>query len=810
MEIALGEILDSEWVRAQFTAPVTSSASEEHRIMTLRYHTTADSSLGGSGIGNSRVINPEPGINRFADPPRGFGGDGFGEGNGVYHHEMLEKPMDIIHIRPGVARFNPLAEFWQNSFDPDVMEAVEYGWIRKAANFVGSLLGFVITAPLAAAGAVYKTLRSLVLGPNASKYNFYYLSPAPMLFWKGLDDMMNDLAIKIGFTGNVRYSDSKTGINGEVDKGFAEGMESIMNAMPGVFSELDISGGYRIDTITLAHRYNMMHIQRSKYLKIKSQELLGQTFSTEQDYYDAIAEWEAHVEVPPEGYMAGTSSKGLIDAARTTLKELAIMQRDQSRYEAIMGTASWDSSSSATMDRVPASSATNTKRNVTSRWQTTGEKPLTATKFMTVDGTEFEDQWGHKIAIDDAVNVGTATNKVYVTKRSSGEAGSLAGPYPEPKGKSYPTDLGPAPTWSPGSDGTSVVKPVEETSTIASNGTVTAGTDLEDDDAQTHSATSPDNSLEYGGFDPVFKDKMGSIMKGGLDFFSLRVDRIESGTITISNSVGPSGIESMFNGTVSAAKNAWFSVNGGNVGDGMIGDTVSAVTDTAKGFVNGLMNGVTGGVQSALFGGKAFVDISDVYQGSTTSMPTMSYAFTSQAISGHPISKLKMLFPVMALIRVASPISAGPRSFMSPYLVNVTQRGKNIVNMGIITSLDLDWGGEAGWDNQDMPCEIKCKFTVTNLDKNFHVNLTSSMSDVYNDDGQWAALTDIFAGVSPTDLDRSWSYNIKTNFARAESRMNRFFSSSHMAFLLGAGARTVFEGPLTAFGGYSKIRDTDN
>jgi len=203
-----------------------------------------------------------------------------------------------------------------------------------------------------------------------------------------------------------------------------------------------------------------------------------------------------------------------------------------------------------------------------------------------------------------------------------------------------------------------------------------------------------------------------------------------------------------------------------------------------------------------LFGGKAQIDIPNTFQSSSTTLPTQTYTFTSQASCGHPISKLKMLLPVMALLRAAAPISAGPRSFMSPYLVSAIQKGRNLISLGMITDVNVKWGEEPGWDTNDIPCEMQVSFTVANLDKNFHVPLNNSMTDVYNDDSQWDSITNILAGISPTDLDRSWSYNIKTNWARSMSRVDRFFSTSYMATALGAGARSVFEGPIAAMGGY--------
>lgn len=706
LEDDLNEILDDEWVRSQFYTPIDSGENTLKRVSTLRYQTTANTSVGGSGLGNSRVINPPPGFNKFADIPRGMGGDGIAEGSGIHYHENFEKAMDIVHFRPGVPRFNPLATFWTSAFNPDAMEAVEYGWVRKAASTVANIIGFIATAPIKLFGMVYKTLRSLMLGVNANRYSYYYLSPAPMLFWKGLDDMMMTFAIKLGVTGSARYSDNN--INGEgilVDSIANTNMDDIADMMPGVMKKFTtLTGGYRIDTITIAHRYNLMQAARADYLKDKSKELFGKTFTSDKEYYNELALWEEALQKPYSELGTKESIEAKLAKIRETLNNINKFQKSESRYRTIMGSSNF---SNAAQIR-------------------TNDLNQTIVNNVVKDTTETN-QDIQKI-IDFKAPEGGAEYPVYSEKA---DPGSLT----------------------------------------------------------------------------EFQELYKSIAIGGVDFFSLAVDKIDNGSISVSNSVGPSNIESMFNGGVAAAKGAWFSAANGNIGDGMISNAIEGIVGTGKAFISGLADSVTGGVQTALFGGKAFIDVPDMYQGSSTTMPSMTYSFTSSAISGHPLSKLKMLFPVLAVLRVATPISAGPRSFMSPFLVAVTQKGRNVCNMGLITNVSIDWGGDAGWDVNDIPCEIKCSFTVTSLDKQFHIPLSSDLTDIYNDDSNYEAFANILAGVSPTDLDRSWAYNIKSNWAKKVATADRFFSASHLALAMGAGTRAIFEGPISALGGYVDWRE---
>jgi hypothetical protein len=681
---SLKEVPDGDWIAGLFMLPDSKTWSyEEER----RYFTTADYKVGGSGLGNSRVINPPPGITDYCDTPRGWGIDGkLGTGSGVYYHEMLDQTMDVVHIRPGLPRFNSFTKFWTNAVNSEVLDDLSYGWFAKLARATGSFIAFVFTAPLWLPGKIFQFASSLIFGDNANRYSYYYLEPASLLFWRMVDNAMNDVALRIGVLGDARYSGSyDDGSVPEGDNVRDEDMQKFLANMPGVFTNGSVTGQPRVDGLTIAHRYTLITQARDTYLKDKAVSILGKTFTTDEEVTAALQTWRKTIkETPPGGGDASVLAKSAV---------VNKIGKDMLDMNQIMSS---------------------------------GYEEFTASNISSV---LIESSDPHKTELDDDGAV--TTKAVQIDK----------------------TGFGSENLWP-----------------------------------------------EHG--TPTFLEKLRNVARGGYDFVSIAVDEVSETTVSISNSVGSSGIEDRINGAVSASRGAWFAVNGGNMGDGAISSAVETVVGAGKSLLNGLASGLAGGVPQALLGGKAFLDIPDTYQSSETSYNNTSYTLTSCATSCHPISKLKMLFPYIVLLCLAAPISAGPRSMAAPMLVELHHQGKAHVNLGMITALEGKFGELDGWDINSLANKIEISFTVTNLSKNFHVPLDTDASMTYLDSGEFANHMAAITGQSLTDYDKSFSFNTKMRFSRAGFKLDRFFSSSGWAASIGVGARNIIGGPLCILGEY--------
>jgi len=654
-----------------------------------RYYTSANHKVGGSGLGNSRVINPPPGVTDFCDTPRGFGMDGTANsGAGVWYHEMLDKQMDVIHIRPGVARFNSFTRFWLNAINTDMMESVSYGWFRKLSAAAGEFIGFIFTAPFWIIGKTFQFARSLVLGDNANRYSYYYLAPAALLFWKTVDNTFNDFALRSGALGEVRF-------DGEFDDGGSsaggtvsdEELDEFLQSMPGVITRGSVTQQPRIDTLTIAHRYTLMSQARDDYLKGKATEILGQQFTSDDELNAAMELWRNTVkEAPAGGSDASVLSKSAVSDT---------IGRDFLAMNSAM-VDGYDEYTASNLSKVLASS----------------ENP-------------------HRIELDDDGNP-TAAQAASAEASNPGEAEEL---------------------WP-----------------------------------------------EYG--EPTFLDKARNIARGGYDFFSLAVDEIKSTTISISNTAGPSAVEQMINGAVGTARGAWFNASGGNVGDGMVANTIETAVGGIKSFLGGFSSSLLGGVPSAVMGGKAYVDIPDTYQESSMEFNQMSYSVTSRATSGHPIAKLKMFFCYIVMLCATSPISVGPRGYATPFLVEVHHQGKCHTNLGLISRLEGNFGDLDGWDFNKVPNNITFSFDVINLNKGFHVPLDTEASMTYQDNNEFVSHLATISGTSLTDFDQSFSFNTKMRLMRTGFKLDRFFSASGLAASMGQGTRDILGGPLAAAGFY--------
>lgn len=682
----LNEIPDSQWLTNLFAL---SSSDGWELAAGQRYFTTANNAVGGSGLGNSRVINPPPGVSDYTDTPRGWGMNGEKDtGAGVWWKEMLEEQMDVIHIRPGRAKMNSFTKFWLNAIDADVVEDMTYGWINKLASAAGGFIAFVFTAPFWIVGKVFQFARSLIYGDNANRYSYYYLAPAALLFWKTVDNVVNDFALRCGLLGDVRF-------DGEYDDGATGGEQTVSDAqlkefianMPGVITRGSVTQQPRIDTLTIAHRHTLMTQARDTYLKKKSVEILGKNFTTDDELDAALEAWAGIANnTPPAGNDDSVLRKSAVTdtIGRDILAQNAIMSNNYDKYTA------------GNLSRVLISS----------------EDP-------------------YKVELDDDGNPTAVANQAVNQAISNGQDN----------------------IWP-----------------------------------------------EYG--EPTFLEKARNVARGGYDFFSIAVDEIESSSISITNRVGPSAIESAINGTIAASRGAWFSANGGNIGDGFVASTIEGALSTGKAFLNSLANGLVGGVPTAILGGQAYLDIPDTYQDSDFELNQNTYTFTSVATSSHPLSKLKMVFPHLVMMCATSPISAGPRGYVSPFLIELHHQGKCHTNLGMITSLEGEFGDMDGWDINTIPNKIVSTFRVANLSKKFHVPIDTDASYTYTDNSEFTSHMAMLAGTSLTDYDRSFSYNLKLRLMRSGMKLDRFFSASGLAATLGQGTRNVLGGPLAVFGEY--------
>lgn len=291
---------------------------------------------------------------------------------------------------------------------------------------------------------------------------------------------------------------------------------------------------------------------------------------------------------------------------------------------------------------------------------------------------------------------------------------------------------------------------------------------------------------QVGDYEQDFTSHYKAVLASGADWISFAVDTVTEVSESFSNSAGESSVASTINGIVSQARNAKFGMMGGNVGDGLISSVVEGAGSLVSGVATGAANMVGASMLTAM-AGNGYVDIPMVWQESTSEFAKMNYTMELTAVSAHPLSKFKMMLPLLALICLSSPLSTGKKSYTSPFLVELSHKGKARITTGLIGNLNISRGGDIGdWDIDDMPLIIKVSFDVINLSNKVHIPIASEQSGFFDDATTFSDYMTALASVSLHDQE-SVIMELKRKSARMIQKVETWTSPAYWA-MKSAGA----------------------
>lgn len=252
-----------------------------------------------------------------------------------------------------------------------------------------------------------------------------------------------------------------------------------------------------------------------------------------------------------------------------------------------------------------------------------------------------------------------------------------------------------------------------------------------------------------------FWDYVKAELDDGAAFATFRVDAEGGISESFSNQTGQPEIASKFNNISAAARSNIFNVGSGNIGDG-IG---SNMLEFLVGGVKDVMAGVAAGIGAsglAALGGGAFVDIPNVWTGSTAQLPRMNYTLTLTSPYGNKISQLFNIYlPLSMLLAGALPLSTGRSSYTSPFILELYDRGRAQTRLGIIDSLSITRGvSNLAFDNNGNAMAIDVAFSVVDLSSVLHMpvaqgfGLTNLTASAFGDDNSFDDYMATISGLS--------------------------------------------------------------
>lgn len=226
--------------------------------------------------------------------------------------------------------------------------------------------------------------------------------------------------------------------------------------------------------------------------------------------------------------------------------------------------------------------------------------------------------------------------------------------------------------------------------------------------------------------DPLLFDLLENRSSNDLQWLVLKVDAIESVSESFSNQTAQSEIQSKINGMSSTNQAARFSLADFNTGFGVVDEIIKTVKNTISGVAAGLQ---LDGLVSLT--GAGFVDIPERWESSSADFPSASYNLQLRAPYGNLLSQFVNIdVPLACLLAAALPISHGNQSYGAPFLCEMYIQGKNVIRLGMISSLSITRGtGNLGWAPDGSAIGVDVSFTIKDLSTVMHAPIDVSISN---------------------------------------------------------------------------------
>ena len=239
------------------------------------------------------------------------------------------------------------------------------------------------------------------------------------------------------------------------------------------------------------------------------------------------------------------------------------------------------------------------------------------------------------------------------------------------------------------------------------------GKDNPPDDSWKKNESSDGFAAKASRFLETFVQSAAETALGGISYIGFRIDKNADASESFSNSTGESSIAQKLNSKASEARDALFTIAGGNTGVGMIDSVIKGVSS----FTSSLASNISGA--DALlnnYTGHSYFDIPEVWESSSFGK-SYGFNFALRAPYGDPISIFQSIYTPFALILAGTlPRATGEASYTSPFLLRAYCKGMFAVPLGIIESLSVQRGAsEFGWNLSSLPTQIDISISIKDL-----------------------------------------------------------------------------------------------
>lgn len=224
-----------------------------------------------------------------------------------------------------------------------------------------------------------------------------------------------------------------------------------------------------------------------------------------------------------------------------------------------------------------------------------------------------------------------------------------------------------------------------------------------------------------------------------------------------------------------------------NIAGGLVSGLANSVKDVAMGALDGVTMGYGSSVMSALgiLAGNGYIDIPKHWQSSSASIGRSTYSMELISPYGNVVSQMTNIYIPLSMILVgALPLATGKQSYTSPFLVQLFDRGRSQIQLGLIESVSITRGtSNLGFTNVGYPMAMKVSFSVADLSSIISMPLATGGLFNLNNSSSDMMINDYIAVLAGQDI-YSQIYalpRIKINIAKAINSAKRFVSPAYWA-----------------------------
>lgn len=681
-QLLLKEINNDNWLRQSLFVPVRGNFQANARSSVMAYNGTFSAqklSFADTSLGGNRSINPKPQFTKNADPnlpsliastvDNGNPGPNNTMGMGRYYSEAIEANAQRIYMQFGVPAYNSLTNFFSTFYDSSHGTMANSGQAKNDILYtMGKYLGYI-------------TLWSII--PELCIASLLYGTAQ-----KAIASVQNRPLTKFYYMKPTMALYWST-------------VTTIVNA---IAVNMHLMGGVNPGEVTTNQNQQGANSSRINFNPLR----WGQT----QDDINTLSNLLPGIMLPGNGgidiRMVANKYQRLADAHRRALLDI---QNSSSSYDIIA--------------------------NAIQGYLTTGAKSLKIVQPPDV-GSYYR---GTTDTQSNSVTNAVSNNAASLLQGAADAVGLTASKIADivsgnPNAGNPSAAVTPSGTDNTGyinsaaGLGTDLLEAIETLVNTATNSDAAKQTESVVSDAV--SATSTTIGNLWAGLTSHFTKYADFVIaeeRDGSSFVNFVVDYESHVSESFNSSTRESDIAAKMNEMSRSNKSKYYDLAGGNLDSGVLATIAGKAAEGVAALVSGVADSV-GFSGLAILGGRAFVDIPEFWDTSTSSFPNSSYTIQLRTPYGNPISVLTNIYvPLAMLIAGAAPRSTGRNSYTGPFLCKLWQKGKTQIQLGLITALNITRGtGNVGWSVQQHPLGIDVSFTVTNLSKMLHIPISSDLN----------------------------------------------------------------------------------